>query len=466
MAKTTAIILAAGKGTRMRSPLPKVMHPLCGLPMVSWVVDVALAAGCDDAVVVVGFGREAVETHLAARYGGRVRTAHQAEQNGTGHAVACALPELGDAEDALILNGDGPLLLSSDLERLLEARRGESHEVAMITTRVRDPHGYGRIMRRDGAIVGIREHRDCSPDELAIDEINTGVYVATTAFLRDALPKLEPNNDQGELYLTDIVALAAQVGSVGSVLGDAERLTGINDRKQLNASELVLYRRIADALRVSGVTIRDSARVDATVRVAPDAILEHGVVLRGSTEVAGGAHIDVGCVLDDVVVEAGAYLKPYSVCTSSRIGPAAQIGPFTHLRPDCRIDEGAKIGNFVEMKKVHLHKGAKANHLSYLGDGEVHEGANIGAGTIFCNYDGFQKHRTIIGKGAFIGSDSQLVAPVTVGEGAYVATGTTVTKDVPADGLAIARTRQDNKVGYAPRLRARLRAAAEKKKKA
>jgi bifunctional UDP-N-acetylglucosamine pyrophosphorylase/glucosamine-1-phosphate N-acetyltransferase len=237
---------------------------------------------------------------------------------------------------------------------------------------------------------------------------------------------------------------------------------GINDRAQLVAAEEVLYARIADAQRRAGATIRAGARVDASVVVEPDAVVEHGAVLRGATRVGAGARIDVGSVLEDVVVAAGAVVKPYTVASRSTIGEAAQIGPFSHLRPDSTIEAEAHIGNFVETKKTVVRRGAKANHLAYLGDGDIGEGANVGAGTIFCNYDGFRKHRTEIGRGAFIGSDSQLIAPVRVGDGAYVATGTTVTRDVPDDALAIGRAKQENKEGYAPRLKARLKAGTPK----
>ncbi len=464
MARTTAIVLAAGKGTRMKSNLPKVMHTLCGRPMIDYVLDAALAGGADDAVVVLGYGRKLVAEHLHERYADRVKIAVQSEQRGTGHAVLCALDALGDAKTVLVVNGDGPLLWAADLARLLTELSASEAALAMLTCRVADPHGYGRIVRQGGKITRVVEHRDCDPEQRGIDEINTGIYVVNGAFLRLALPQLKPNNDQGELYLTDIVATAAAEGVVGHVDGEAVSLGGINDRCQLADAERVLFERIADGHRRAGVTVRTGVKIDAAAAIEPDAIIEHNVVLRGHTQVATGARIDVGCVLEDVQVERDAYVKPYSVCAHSHIGPGAQVGPFTHLRPESRIDEGAKVGNFVEMKKVHLHKGAKANHLAYLGDGEVHEGANVGAGTIFCNYDGFQKHRTVIGKGAFIGSDSQLVAPVTIGDGAYVATGTTVTHDVPANGLAISRPRQETKEGYAPRLRARLKAAAKRAK--
>ncbi|HZO11664.1 MAG TPA: bifunctional UDP-N-acetylglucosamine diphosphorylase/glucosamine-1-phosphate N-acetyltransferase GlmU [Polyangiaceae bacterium] len=449
----TAIILAAGQGTRMKSDRPKVLHTLAGKAMLDYVVEAALAAGCRDAVVVVGSGREAVIAHLA-RFGPKVKTAVQAEQLGTGHAVRCALPAVDpSAQAALILYGDTPLVRHEDLALLIAL--GEA-PLAMLTCHVDDATGYGRIVRNDaGRIQAVREHVDCSDDERRIREINPGMYHARLDFLRRAVDALVPDNEQGELYLTDIVALAAKEG-IADRSAAAETLAGINDRAQLAAAEDMLHARIADRWRRAGVTIRASAHIDADVQLEADAVIEHGAVLRGATRIGGGARIDVGCVLDDVTVAPGAYLKPYTVALSSTIGERAQVGPFAHLRPDSVLDEDAHVGNFVETKKTHLHRGAKANHLAYLGDGDIGEGANVGAGTIFCNYDGFRKHRTVIGARAFIGSDSQLVAPITIGEGAYVATGTTVTKDVPADALAVGRARQENKAGYASRLRSRL----------
>jgi len=459
MSKTTAIVLAAGKGTRMKSDIPKVLHHVAGAPMIDHVVQAALDAGADDAVVVVGHRRDLVETHLAERFGDRVRTAVQAEQKGTGHAVICALPELGDATTALLLYGDTPLVRSDDLQRLVEVR-GDA-KVALITCHVPEPKGYGRILRAGGVVTAIREQRDCDADQLKIAEVNPGMYAVDVGFLREALDALTPDNDQGELYLTDIVSMAAKRRSVADCDADHRTLVGVNDRSQLAAAEDDLYRRIGNDLRRAGCTIRSSARIDVGVEVGSDAIVEHNVVLRGKTRIGPKARIDVGCVLEDVEVATEAYLKPYTVASEAKIGERAQAGPFAHLRPQSQLDEEAKIGNFVEMKKTRLRKGAKASHLAYLGDGDVGENANIGAGTIFCNYDGFQKHKTTIEAGAFIGSDSQIVAPVTIGAGAYVGTGTTVTKDVPADALAIGRAKQANKEGYATRLRGRMKAAKE-----
>ena len=462
----TAVILAAGQGTRMKSARPKVLHELCGRPMIHHVVDAALAAGATDVIVVVGHGRTEVAAALAAAFGERVRTAVQDVQQGTGHAVRCALPALSpDADRVFILYGDTPLLDPAELARLPRALDTDpGAPLAMLTVRVPDPHGYGRIVRdAAGRVVRVVEQKDATVAERAIDEINPGIYFARAAFLREAVGALQPNNAQNELYLTDVVDMAARAGGVAPVAArDAASLAGINDRAQLAAAEDLLYGRLADAHRRAGATIRTGARIDAGVAVEPDAVIEHAVVLRGQTRIGAGARIDVGCVLTDVTVAASAVVKPYTVAQSSTIGEKAQIGPFSHLRPESHIEAEAHIGNFVETKKTTVRRGAKANHLAYLGDGDVGEGANIGAGTIFCNYDGFKKHRTDIGPGAFIGSDSQIVAPVRIGAGAYVATGTTVTRDVPDGALAISRVKQENKEGYADRLKARLKAGQKK----
>lgn len=463
-----AVVLAAGQGTRMKSSLPKVLHPVCGLPMVAWVVRAALASGATRVVVVVGHGREKVEADLRARFGTEVEIAVQAEQRGTGHAVRCGMEPLASFEgDVAILCGDVPLLEKDAISALVAARAGGA-PVAVLTGQLDDPTGYGRILRdAQGRVIGIREHKDCSPEERAIQEWNAGVYAIDAAFLRRSLARLEPKNVQNELYLTDVVAMAAGEGGAVGVAWRVESVAGVNDRFQLSEVEGVMRRRIAKRLGESGVTIRDPATlyVDADVAVEPDVVLEANVTLRGRTRIGAGARVDVGCVLDDVEVAAGAVLKPYSVAQKSKIGEAAQVGPFSNLRPESELGPEVHVGNFVELKKTRMGRGSKANHLAYLGDGIVGEKVNVGAGTIFCNYDGFQKHVTVLEDGAFIGSDSHLVAPVRVGKGAYVATGTTVTKDVPDDALAVGRAKQSNKDGYASRLRARLKAQAEDAKK-
>ncbi len=467
MSPLVAIVLAAGQGTRMKSPLPKVLFPLAGRPMAHHVVNAALDAGVSHVVVVVGHGRDEVAASLTDTFGARVSIAIQERQLGTGHAVREALPSVpAAAERCLILCGDTPLLEAAELARLPAALPVDA-PLGMFTMRVPAPHGYGRILRDEKRhVVAIREERDASHEEKLIDEVNPAVYLARVAFLTEALAQLDAKNAQNELYLTDVVALAAKSTRVVAIAAsDATSFMGINNRDELARAEELIFERIARRHRINGVTVRRSARIDATVVIEENATIEHDVVLRGATHIGTGALIDVGSVLTDVVVEPEAVLKPYSVATSSTIGPRAQIGPFSHLRPDSNIEEEAHIGNFVETKKTHVRKGAKANHLAYLGDADVGERANIGAGTIFCNYDGFRKHRTVIGKGAFIGSDSQLIAPVHVGQNAYVATGTTVTKDVPDEALAIGRIKQENKDGYAPRLRARLASSPSSKPK-
>jgi bifunctional UDP-N-acetylglucosamine pyrophosphorylase / glucosamine-1-phosphate N-acetyltransferase len=474
--KTTAVILAAGQGTRMKSALPKVLHSIAGRPLVHYPVRAALEAGCGEVVVVVGHGRERLEAYLSEAFGasarvpeewkGRVKTAVQQEQRGTGDAARSGIDAVRpSAERVLIFYGDVPLLTAVDVAAVAKALDEDpSAGVSIATCTTNDPFGYGRVMRDSlGQIVEIREQKDLrSDEERAIKEWNPGIYAASVAFLKEALASLKPNNAQGEYYLTDIVSFAASKGqrAVG-VPSNPAVMDGINDRAQLARGERAMMERLLEKHRVNGVTVREGARIEDSVVVEKDAIIESFAVLRGTTRIGSGAVVDVGCVLTNADIGEGVGLKPYSVVTDSIVRARAQIGPFSHLRPESDVGEDAHVGNFVETKKTRLDRGAKANHLAYLGDGFVGENANVGAGTIFCNYDGFQKQITRIGKNAFIGSDSQLVAPVTIGDGAYVATGTTVTRDVPADALAIGRVKQENKEGYASRLRSRLKAQKE-----
>ncbi len=462
-----AIVLAAGKGTRMLSDLSKVLHPIAGRPLVHFPVRAALEAGAERVVVVVSSeNRDAIQGYLERAFGReRVSFAVQTPARGTGDAARVGLGLVQHAERVMILCGDTPLLRASDLRALIHAL--DEHPgapISFMTCVLAEPGSYGRVLRdAAGAVREIREFKDLRTDaERAVREINAGVYVARASFLRDALADLSDDNAQGELYLTDVLGVAAERGGGLGIVGDQAAMLGVNDRAQLAEAERLLFARIAADHGRSGVNVRGNPRIDDGVEIAVDATIEDGVCLRGRTRVGSGASIDVGCVVTDSSIGEHAMLKPYTLVISSSVGEWAEVGPFAHLRPESQIDEKARVGNFVEVKKTRLRKGAKANHLAYLGDGDVGEGANIGAGTIFCNYDGFKKHRTIIGAGAFIGSDSQLVAPVTIGVGAYVATGTTVTKDVPDDALAIARLKQDNKLGYAGRLKSRLQAAARR----
>jgi bifunctional UDP-N-acetylglucosamine pyrophosphorylase/glucosamine-1-phosphate N-acetyltransferase len=369
-----------------------------------------------------------------------------------------------EAGTTLILCADTPLVEASELEELVAHYRQVGGRLALLTALVDDPSGYGRVLRGEtGEVLEIREDRDLANSaERSIREVNSGIYVADVVALKALIAEIRPVNAQGEYYLTDAVRLAARSGTVAGVRGRAEVLVGVNDRHQLAEAEVLLFRAIARRHGKNGALVRGDARVDDTVIVEADATIEAGVSVRGCSSVGAGAVVDTGSVISNSSIGPKAVVKPYSVVTDSRVGEGAQIGPFAHLRPGSEIEQDAHIGNFVETKKTLVRRGAKANHLAYIGDADVGEGANIGAGTIFCNYDGFQKHKTTIGRGAFIGSDSQLVAPVTIGEGAYVATGTTVTMDVPPDALAIARVRQENKPNYASKLKRRLAAAAGK----
>lgn len=468
LSTTAAIILAAGQGTRMKSGLPKVLHAIAGKPIVHYPVRAALEAGCAEVVVVVGHGRERVQAYLSSVFGEKVKTAVQEQQRGTGDAARAGMTALSPHVDlVLIFVGDAPLLMVEDIASVGRALTAGT-TLALATCVFENPSGYGRILRdQAGQIVEIREQKDLRTDaERGVKEINPAIYAAERTFMEAALAELSPNNAQGEYYLTDIVAAAArQKLIVAGVPSRAEVVVGINDRDQLADAEKTMMTRIIRRHRALGVTVHDGARIEDGVEIGQDAIIETGAVLRGNTRIGRNAFVDVGCVLTNAIVDDEVALKPYSVVTDAHVRARAQIGPFSHLRPESDIGEDAHVGNFVETKKTTMGKGAKANHLAYLGDGIIGAQANIGAGTIFCNYDGYLKHTTTIGARAFIGSDSQLVAPVTVGDGAYVGTGTTVTMNVPPNALAISRVRQENKEQYAEKLRAKLQAAKDAKKK-
>ncbi len=395
-----------------------------------------------------------------------MRTVVQETQRGTGDAarVGAAALHPGAESTVVVFYGDVPLIEAANLRLVLEHKKASHAPLAIATCVVADPTGYGRIIRdARRRVVAIREQRDLeNEDQRAINEINPGIYAAEAAWLREALASLEAKNAQGELYMTDVVERASKRDEHVTAIDARESvLFGVNDRVQLFEAEKRMHRRIRAKHQRNGVTVRGGALIDDSVEIEVDAQIDTNAVLRGQTRVGEGTLVGVGAVLVDVVIGPGATIKPYSVLEKSRIGARAQIGPFSHLRPESELADEVHVGNFVETKKTKMATGAKANHLAYLGDGVIGERANIGAGTIFCNYDGVQKHTTTVEKEAFIGSDSQLVAPVTVGAGAYVATGTTVTRDVPADALAIARPKQENKEGYASKLRARMRAAKE-----
>ncbi|HEY0194247.1 MAG TPA: bifunctional UDP-N-acetylglucosamine diphosphorylase/glucosamine-1-phosphate N-acetyltransferase GlmU [Kofleriaceae bacterium] len=454
-------IMAAGLGTRMKSELPKVLHRIAGRPMLHWVVKAAQAAGAGRVVAILGHKSDEVRASLDASFGaGAVDVAIQAEQRGTGHAVQCALPAVaGEPDDRIvvILSGDAPLLGSERIAELVAAAEASPAGMALLSTVPPRPMPYGRLVRSAaGVLEKIVEHVDATEDQRKIADTNAGFYAIRLGDLRRDLTTLRADNAKGELYLTDLVAHAAARGGATSIDTPLAEVAGINDRVDLAGVEVQARRRINEAWMRDGVTMVDPATTYIDADVGPigrDVWLAANVALRGKTTVGDGARIDHGSVITDVQIAEQAHIKPYSVLTESQIGSRAQIGPFSHCRPGSRIDEDAHLGNFVETKKAHLMAGAKANHLAYLGDASVGAKANIGAGTITCNYDGFRKQQTTIEAGAFIGSDSQLVAPVTVGRDAYVGSGTTVTKDVPRGALALTRVKQVNVEGWADRFR-------------
>jgi len=449
------LILAAGKGTRMYSERAKMLHPILGVPLVSYPVERALELHASPIVAVLGHQRAEVEKALVARHGqGTVTVVEQTEQKGTGHAVRLGLEPLRGWEGTvLILYGDVPLLSHETLTALVKkSRKGGS--LALLTAELFEPHGYGRVIRDgQGRVVGVVEEKDASDDERRIREVNAGIYAAPAAFLRQATGRLSPRNAQGELYLTDIIAKAATGIGVVSVSVSAEEMAGINDRQQLIAVEKILCRRIVGGW-MKHATFRDpeAVLVEASVTIDTDAEIGRNVVLRGRTKIGAGARIDDGCILSDTEVGAGAVLLPYTVATQSIVGPGSKVGPFAHLRPGTELGPDVHVGNYVETKKTRLGRGSKANHLTYLGDTIVGEGVNVGAGTITCNYNGYEKRQTIIEDGAFIGSDTQLVAPVRVGKRAVVAAGATLTEDIRDGALAITRVPLKQIDGYADRV--------------
>ncbi len=462
---TAVVLLAAGKGTRMISARPKLLHDLAGRPLGVWIVGTALALRPGRLVVVVGHGREEFEAAVRSRFpGAPVSFALQREQLGTGHALRCGLARVPrSARRVLVLYGDTPLVPVGLLRTLAARPRRRAAPLAMVVSTLDDPAVYGRIVRdASGRVVRIVEHRDASPAERAIREVNPGIYSFDAAFLRRAVRRLGRRNAQGEFYLTDLVALAAAEGGVCDVAAPFDDLAGVNMREDLAALEERCTDRIRRGWMLRGVTIRAPAtvRIEAEAVLAPDVEIGPGAQILGRTRVGRGSSIGAGSILRDVDVGMNVEILPYVVAEGSTIADGARVGPFARVRPGTEVGRDVHLGNFVETKKTVLLEGAKANHLAYLGDGVIGRRTNVGAGTIFCNYDGRAKHRTVLGDDVFVGSDSQLVAPVTVGDGAYIASGSTVTDDVPPDALAVARARQVNKPGYMRRLRDRTRRGA------
>jgi bifunctional UDP-N-acetylglucosamine pyrophosphorylase / glucosamine-1-phosphate N-acetyltransferase len=450
--KVAAIVLAAGKGTRMRTRRAKVLHEVCGRPLAYYPVKRALEVGANPVVVVVGHQAAEVEASLRAHLeGAPLRFVLQKEQLGTAHAVRAARQALrGFDGRVLILSGDTPLITTSALRAVID-RRGRA-VLRFATMTLENPTGYGRVVHaphRGPALVV--EEKDATLEEKSIKEVNAGLYCADAAFLWKTLALVSSRNAQREFYLTDLVALAAEGPGAAAARVSPVEAAGVNDQEELSLATRAMTRHIAQALMKSGVTIEDPERFDCDegVTVGPDTVIEPSVRLRGSTRVGSGCRIGQGSILTDTVIASGVTLHPYCVVDGASVERSAVIGPFTRLRPGSEVGEEVHLGNFVELKKTRMGKGSNANHLTYLGDATVGASVNVGCGTITCNYDGTAKHPTVIGDRAFIGSDAILVAPITIGEGAYVAAGSTLTEDVPPGALALGRARQVVKAGWA-----------------
>ena len=447
------VILAAGKGTRMKSDLPKVLHPLAGFTLIEHVLRTVDALSVTSKVLVVGHGADAVRRSLASR--ADLEFVVQSPQLGTGHALLQTEPVLRDKPgDVLLLYADVPLLEPATLSRLLEKHRTSKAAATVLTATLPDSYGYGRILRDSaGHISRIVEERDASADERSIREINSGIYALSTAGLFDQLHQLATDNAQGEYYLTDLVAMCyrAKKRVETLCLDNADQLRGVNSRVDLADLSAVLRQRKNRSLMVAGVTLEDpdTTYVDLGVTVGSDTVIGPGVRLQGRTVVGEGCRLHAGVRLTNATLGDRVTVLDHSIIVDSAVGHDAAVGPMAHIRPESTLGDGAKVGNFVELKKTTLGAGSKANHLAYLGDATIGESVNIGAGTITCNYDGVKKHPTVIGDGVFIGSDSQLVAPVTIGKDAYVGAGSSITGDVPEGALAIARSRQVVKEGWA-----------------
>ena len=444
---TSVIILAAGKGTRMRSSLPKVLQPLAGRPLLGHVIETAKKLQADKIIAIYGHGGPLVQNEFAQE---QVQWVEQAEQLGTGHAVKMALPALPQDGLALILSGDVPCITQQTLQKLLDASQASG--IGLVTLTLPDASGYGRIVRENGNIQAIVEHKDASEAQRQIQEINTGIYCVSNARLHQWLPKLSNSNAQGEYYLTDIVAMAIEDGlEVASVEPErAFEVEGVNDRAQLAALEREFQAFQARQLMQQGVHLIDPSRFDlrGQLTAGQDVRIDINVIIEGDCELGDNVEIGAGCVIKNTKIAAGTKVQPYSVFDNAVVGENAQIGPFSRLRPGAKLANEVHIGNFVEVKNSSIGLGSKANHFTYLGDAEVGAGSNIGAGTITCNYDGANKFKTIIGDAAFIGSNSSLVAPVVIGNGATVGAGSVITRDVADNSLAFERSKQVAKEDY------------------
>jgi bifunctional UDP-N-acetylglucosamine pyrophosphorylase/glucosamine-1-phosphate N-acetyltransferase len=437
----SAVILAAGKGTRMYSNKPKVLHTLAGKPMAKHVIDTCEGLGAKNIHLVYGHGGDQMQAELGQE---RVTWVLQAEQLGTGHAVNQASPEFADDEKVLILYGDVPLISAETVENLLDAQ--PTGGIALLTVVLDNPMGYGRIIRRNGPVIAIVEQKDATEEQKLIKEINTGVMVATGGDLKRWLAALKNENAQGEYYLTDIIAAAHDEGRAVEAVHPVSpiEVEGVNDRAQLARLERAFQSAQAQKLLEQGVMLRDPSRFDlrGSLQCGMDIEIDVNVIIEGNVTLGDNVVIGAGCVLKDCEIDDNTIVRPYSVIEGATVGEDCTVGPFTRLRPGAELCNDAHVGNFVEVKNVRLGEGSKANHLTYLGDAEIGQRVNVGAGVITCNYDGANKFKTIIGDDVFVGSDSQLIAPVTIANGATVGAGSTVTKDVSENELYISRAKE------------------------
>ena len=443
----SVIILAAGAGTRMRSSKPKVLHKLAGKPMVEHVYNTSKTLGAKQVQVVYGHGGDLLKQQCQHF---NVEWVLQAEQLGTAHAVQQASPGINGEDVALILYGDVPLTRAETLDILV--KNVSANNVSLLTVKLDDPTGYGRIVREDGKVISIVEHKDATDEIKTIKEVNTGILAVNASYLNDCLSRIGNDNVQGEYYLTDIIALAVNDGNevITTEVEHSYEVEGINDRKQLARLERIFQRGIAEKLLIDGTGLADPDRLDVRgeLNVGHDSFIDVNCVFEGSVELGAGVNIGPGCVIKDSTIASDCIIKPYSVIENAIIEKRTEVGPFARIRPGTYLRENSRVGNFVEIKNTELGENSKASHLSYLGDSEIGKNVNIGAGTITCNYDGANKFKTVIKEGAFIGSDTQLVAPVTVGKNATIAAGSTITRDTADDSLTLSRTAQKSIKGW------------------
>ncbi|CAG9406204.1 bifunctional UDP-N-acetylglucosamine diphosphorylase/glucosamine-1-phosphate N-acetyltransferase GlmU [Providencia alcalifaciens] len=439
--RKSVVILAAGKGTRMYSDLPKVLHLLAGKPMVQHVIDTAKSIGASDIHLVYGHGGDLLKEKLGEQ---NLNWVLQAEQLGTGHAMQQAAPHFQDDEDIVMLYGDVPLIAKDTLQRLVEAK--PEGGIGLLTVILDNPAGYGRIIRENGEVVGIIEQKDASEEQRKIQEINTGIMVASGKDFNRWLGQLNNNNAQGEYYITDIIALAHKEGNKIATVHPSHlsEMEGVNNRLQLAALERIYQKEQAEKLLLAGVMLIDPARFDirGTLTHGHDVVIDTNVIIEGNVTLGNNVQIQTGCVLRNCVIGDNSIISPYSVIENSELSTECTVGPFARLRPGAKLAAKSHVGNFVEMKNSTLGLGSKAGHLSYLGDAQIGDNVNIGAGTITCNYDGANKFKTVIGDDVFVGSDTQLVAPVNIANGATIGAGTTVTRDVNEGELVVSRVKQ------------------------